>query len=149
LYWSTHVCTPYLDCPDARWFDAGLPVVGYFHDREPALLGVQWVAECLDRWSSAGARRWIGFGELAAALCRTLYVTHAGGAARLQVCEDNAPDLPRALPVRVYTPQVDSEVEPLDLKFCREVPIHRIGPTSGEAVLAVPGRSYRHQKKKP
>ena len=35
--WTSHVRAPYLDRPEAALFDAGLPVVGYFHDREPAL----------------------------------------------------------------------------------------------------------------
>jgi hypothetical protein len=36
--WSQHICAPYLDKPAQHWFDAGLPVVGYCHDREPALV---------------------------------------------------------------------------------------------------------------
>ena len=28
--WAIHVCAPYLDLPQPDWFDAGLPVVGYF-----------------------------------------------------------------------------------------------------------------------
>ena len=37
--WSTHVCAPYLNEPDAAWFDAGLPVVGCFHEASPSLWG--------------------------------------------------------------------------------------------------------------
>src|SRR5205823_3751794 len=50
--WCTHVCAPYLDGPDGTWFAAGLPVVGYFHDREPALEGISWIGNWLNRWQA-------------------------------------------------------------------------------------------------
>ena len=55
--WTQHVCAPYLDKPDAAWFDAGLPVVGYFHDYELALEGVPWMSRWLDQWQVAGAKK--------------------------------------------------------------------------------------------
>ncbi|MBW3539111.1 MAG: hypothetical protein KY476_02470 [Planctomycetes bacterium] len=90
--WATHLESPYLDRPEARWLDAHLPVVGYFHDREPALEGPQWFERWLsgwrtgrgvhspavgwpqwfERWLSGwracGAERFIDFRELSAAL---------------------------------------------------------------------------------
>ena len=68
LCWCQHVCAPYLDTADPSWFDAGLPVVGYFHAREPSVDGVPWLARNLDAWRAAGAERFIGFDDLAAAL---------------------------------------------------------------------------------
>jgi hypothetical protein len=65
--WTQHVCAPYLDEPDSAWFESGLPVVGYFHDREPSLEGPGWLAQCLDRWIDCGARRFITFRDLAVA----------------------------------------------------------------------------------
>lgn len=66
--WAQQICAPYLDKPAPKWFDAGLPVVGYFHDMEPALQGVEWFSHWLEGWASAGAHRFIDFRELAAAL---------------------------------------------------------------------------------
>ena len=37
--WSRGIGSPYLDEVDAGWFDAGLPVVGYWHDRDMAVHG--------------------------------------------------------------------------------------------------------------
>src|SRR2546427_606334 len=45
-------------------------VVGYFHGRELALEGVEWMSRWLDRWQEAGAKRPIDFCELAAAIGR-------------------------------------------------------------------------------
>jgi hypothetical protein len=66
--WCQHVCAPYLDTADARWFAAELPVVGYFHDMEPSVHGTEWLAAQLDMWAAAGATRMISLGDLAAAL---------------------------------------------------------------------------------
>jgi hypothetical protein len=73
--WTQHVCAPYLDEPDCAWFDSGLPVVGYFHDREPSVEGPGWLAHCLDRWIVCGARRFILFRDLAYLLSLTLHDT--------------------------------------------------------------------------
>lgn len=100
--WCQHVCAPYLDVPEAHWFDSGLPVVGYLHDRDIALYGVRWLARHLDAWRSAGARRLIDFRELAAATERTLDLSADG--TRLTVRGRAAPAAPRPLPVRVRRP---------------------------------------------
>src|SRR5207245_11759357 len=52
--WCQHVCAPYLDQADKVWFASGLPVVGYFHDYEPSVEGIGWMAACLDGWEKAG-----------------------------------------------------------------------------------------------
>ena len=62
--WSQHICAPYLDEPEAAWFGAGRPVVGYFHDRELAPEGVEWMRRWLDWWQNAGAQRLMDFREL-------------------------------------------------------------------------------------
>jgi hypothetical protein len=66
--WSQHVCSPYLDKPEEKWLDAGLPVVGYFHDFDIAEKGVGWFSDCLIRWEDAGVKRLIDFYELNAIL---------------------------------------------------------------------------------
>lgn len=68
LCWSTHICSPYLDEPDAAWFESPLPVVGYMHDRDLVVNGVGWLEEWMDAWEQAGAKRFIDFRELAALL---------------------------------------------------------------------------------
>ena len=102
--WTTHVCAPYLNRPDSVWFAAGLPVVGYFHDYEPATEGAGWMSRWLDRWQEAGARRLIDLRELAAALGRRLRVEGAPGELRLSVGDHGAPSMPRPLRVGIRIP---------------------------------------------
>lgn len=90
--WTTHVCAPYLDEPDRAWFDAGLPVVGYFHDREPALEGINWIRKWLDEWQIAGADRMIDFRELAAGIGRGLALDGGTPSLRLRIDSGSAPD---------------------------------------------------------
>ena len=101
--WCQHVCAPYLDQPDGAWFDAGLPVVGYFHDYEPAVHGVGWMTEALDAWQGAGADRLLDFRELAAAVGRQLSVEETASGLVLRVVGGDAPPLVRPLRVRVRT----------------------------------------------
>ncbi len=58
---------PYLSEPGSDWFNAGLPVVGYFHDRDPVLEGAGWIGRWLDSWRDAGARTFMDLRQLAAA----------------------------------------------------------------------------------
>jgi hypothetical protein len=103
--WCTHVCAPYLDEARERWFDSGLPVVGYFHDREPAIEGPSWVGRCLDQWQQAGAVRFIDFRELASAVGRDYYLEHTGATLRLTIRAGHAPDLERPVPITVRSGQ--------------------------------------------
>ncbi|HLJ93173.1 MAG TPA: hypothetical protein VKU02_08280 [Gemmataceae bacterium] len=103
--WCTHCCAPYLDQPDRAWFDAGLPVVGYFHDREPALLGIQWVCNWLDQWQAAGAQRLMDFREWSAAVGRGLRLQERPNGVCLHVINAGAPSLVRPLPVTIRVPK--------------------------------------------
>jgi hypothetical protein len=71
--WAIHVCAPYLDLPQLEWFDAELPVVGYFHDRDLAVMGTFWMREWLDQWIANGARNLMDFRQL------TNYLAFADG----------------------------------------------------------------------
>jgi hypothetical protein len=102
--WSQHVCAPYLDLPRPAWFDAGLPVVGYFHDRDLALEGVGWMGRWLDRWQAAGARRLLDFRELAAAVGRRFQLEPSAGGPFLRVTNDGAPTLVRPVTVGIRVP---------------------------------------------
>lgn len=102
--WTQHVVAPYLDQPDASWLDAGMPVVGYFHDYDVAIHGVSWVSECLDRWWDAGARRFLDFRELAAVVGRSLWLHEDPDGARLAVAGEDAPALVRPLSVTMRWP---------------------------------------------
>lgn len=61
LCWATHVCAPYLDEPDAKWFDSELPVIGYLHDRDIAIYGMEWFTTNLDKWQEDGAKKFINY----------------------------------------------------------------------------------------
>ena len=99
--WAQHVCAPYLNRPDPAWFSSGLPVVGYFHDYEPAVEGAGWMARWLDRWQQAGARRLIDFRELASAVGCRLVLHDTNGRPTLSVDRRDAPAAVRPIPVRV------------------------------------------------
>ncbi len=104
--WCTHICAPYLDEAHAAWFDSGLPVVGYFHDREPALEGTRWIAHCLDEWETVGARRFIDFRQLAAAVRQQLHLSFSEGTLRLAVTNHGTPALVRGQPFNIYVPDM-------------------------------------------
>lgn len=99
--WCQNVCAPYLDTGSAKWLASGLPVVGYFHDKDVADHGVAWFTDALARWQRAGARRFIDFRTFAAATGRTL--SYDGRKLRIAV-DAGAPKPPRALPIRTYSP---------------------------------------------
>ncbi len=102
--WAQHICAPYLDEPDAKWFKAGLPVVGYFHDREPALEGIGWISKYLDRWQEAGAKRFIDFRELTAAIKCRLQIKRENSLSSLSVINDANIQLVKPLAVNIYFP---------------------------------------------
>jgi hypothetical protein len=164
--WTQHVCAPYLDEPQAAWFDAGLPVVGYFHDRDLAVHGVSWLGACLDRWQAAGARRLIDFRELAAVVGRSLALEGDPAAARLTVTDENAPPplvRPRAVmmrwpgarpPARVHASvdgrQLALEVEALGDGLGRVVlPRSPREPSPGHGAAPAPSEPDRHGSADP
>jgi hypothetical protein len=102
LLWVNHVCAPYLDTPDASWFDAGLPVVGYFHDRELALEGSAWMSACLDAWQGAGANRFVDLRELAASL--SLRISLKKDPQRLVVTTQTPFELVKPVVLGLYAP---------------------------------------------
>lgn len=65
--WCRDIGSPYLDEADAAWFTEGIPVVGYFHDRDMAVHGPLWFPRRLSAWRDVGARRAWAFADLAAA----------------------------------------------------------------------------------
>ncbi|HEX9547266.1 MAG TPA: hypothetical protein VF942_08005, partial [Acidimicrobiales bacterium] len=65
--WTCGIGSPYLDEPDRAWFRAGLPTVGYWHDRDMAIHGPGWVTEQLASWRDSGARKVWAFADLARA----------------------------------------------------------------------------------
>jgi hypothetical protein len=66
--WCVGIPVVYLDGADPTLLEGELPVIGVFHDRDPAVFGTGWVTQHLDRWLAAGARRLVDFRELAALL---------------------------------------------------------------------------------
>ncbi len=66
--WCNHVCAPYADEACEYWLEHGLPIVAYFHDRDIALHGVQWLSSALHLWRQSGARRFISLSDLSTLL---------------------------------------------------------------------------------
>lgn len=102
--WAQHVCAPYLDIPAETWFDAALPVVGYFHDSDIAENGVKWFSDCLDQWRQAGARKMIDLGELAAALGMKFAVKKKDDEWELEVLGAPGLPLPRPFELQLHFP---------------------------------------------
>ena len=151
--WATHVCAPYLDEPASTWFDAGLPVVGYFHDREPALDGVEWVRKWLDEWQGAGASRMIDFRELSSAIGRRLALDERDRSLHLdvRVGESAAPDLVRLLPLTIRVPgSVPPPTVTSTWKGERiELGVERIGSECGHVTLAAASESLANSAVRP
>jgi hypothetical protein len=137
FWWTTHVCAPYLDEPNASWFDAGLPVVGYFHDREPALEGVGWIGRWLDRWHDAGAKRLLDLRELAASVGRRLHLEERNGELRLTVTTTGAPALVRPLTVGIRLPErrIPARLSVLFEDGELSLNIHALGDSVGRIIL--------------
>ena len=95
--WSQHLCAPYLDRPDPSWFDSGLPVVGYFHDFDLAINGVEWLSRWLEEWVKVGVGRMIDLREFAAAVSRQVQIEKTGSDLRLRVFTNGAAELVRPL----------------------------------------------------
>lgn len=138
--WAQHVCAPYLDEPESRWFDSGLPVVGYFHDRDVALCGPDWVDACLGRWQEAGARRFIDLRELAAAVSRQVRLAVADRRLRLEVAGGRGVPLVRGLRVGIALPD---DVGPTAIEaevggIVEGVPIESLRDDWGRATVLAP-----------
>ncbi len=72
LCWAQHICAPYLDTAESKWFDSHLPVVGYFHDFDISINGIEWFTKNLDAWKKAGAKNIIDFRQAAGKLSHLL-----------------------------------------------------------------------------
>jgi hypothetical protein len=105
LWWCSHVCAPYLDEADASWFASSLPVVGYFHDRDLVINGVEWFATHLARWRDAGATRVIDFRQLAAELSCRLRVDESTSDPSLIIERVDALPLVKPLHVHIHLPE--------------------------------------------
>lgn len=99
--WTTHVCSPYLSEPSRDWFNAGLPVVGYFHDYELHHEGVGWMTSWLDSWEREGCERFIDFRELAAACGQRFDLSLQNGSLRLRVMNKDGVAPPRPIKIRI------------------------------------------------
>ena len=99
LCWNYYVCSPYLDLVDSRWFDQELPVVGYFHDFDVLINGIDWFTQHLERWQQAGANYFIDFRQLSSILDRTISLNEIASQFELNLhSEKHSPFLK---PVRV------------------------------------------------
>jgi hypothetical protein len=105
--WTQHVYAPYLDTADSKWFDSGLPVVGYFHDFDIARRGVDWFGRCLDHWQLVGAGRIIDLNELSAALNMKSAINQAEHGWELSVFTEARHPLPRSFKLNVFFPDGD------------------------------------------
>jgi hypothetical protein len=103
--WTIHVCAPYLDKPEAAWFESGLPVVGYFHDRELALEGTTWMAHWLEQWAARGESRFIDLHELAGVLNVEVEASVTDDRLRIVFCRRDTLPLVRPWPILIHPAQ--------------------------------------------
>jgi hypothetical protein len=137
--WTQHVCAPYLDEPDACWLDSDLPIVGYFHDRDLALGGVEWMTQALDRWQEVGVRRIMDFRELAAAIERRLQVIGIGENLTLRVSGDDPPPLVKPLLISIRSNPLPSRVSVEIDGHTFMLPVHHCGDGEGRMQLPCAG----------
>jgi hypothetical protein len=135
--WSQHVCSPYLDLAAPHWFTAALPVIGYFHERDVAIDGPRWFSERLDEWEAAGARRFIDFRQLTAALACRPIVELVGGEPIVEL--RRWPGIRSAWPVPVKV-QLPGAAQPSAIMVSAEAARSRSQVTAGiELPTAVAG----------
>lgn len=103
--WSQHICAPYLDEPEAAWFDSGLPVVGYFHDADLARNDPQWLGRWLDAWSSAGALEFLSLRQVAAAHRAVLRTKLEDGTCTIEAEVGSVAFSGVQVPVRYFIPK--------------------------------------------
>jgi hypothetical protein len=98
LCWDQHVCAPYLDKYESSWFDAGLPVVGYFHDFDINRHGINWFDKCIEGWIVSGAKYFMDFRELSSILLNSISITENGDSYQLHLSSQK--ESPFIKPVR-------------------------------------------------
>jgi len=136
--WCAGIPSVYLDKPDPSHLVSELPVIGLFHDYELATAGVDWMPAHLDAWRRAGARRFIDFRELAAALDMRLSLSRDADASlrlRSRTARGLAP--PRPVPVLMHIPGGEPPPE-LRLELggaCGQAKVQRLGGGLGRLVL--------------
>jgi hypothetical protein len=104
LCWDQYVCAPYLDNYDPSWFDAGLPVVGYFHDFDVSIHGIKWFALCLDAWQKAGANFFMDFRELSNIVSHTISISGSANQYQLNVFSENNPPFIKPVRIGIHIP---------------------------------------------
>ena len=132
--WCAGVPAVYLDKPDPAHLESELPAIGYFHDYELAVIGLDWMSTQLDAWREAGARRLIDFRELAAALELRLELAREAGGWRLESGGDRDPPLPRPLPVMLHVPGAEPPSQ-VELPGGGVARVQRLGDSLGRLVL--------------
>ena len=94
--WGAGIGSPYLDEASVEWFTSGLPVVGYWHDRDMAVHGADWFPQQLTAWRDAGATRAWSFADLATAYRTPVDAALVDG----DVVVRHAPPVPLVIDVR-------------------------------------------------
>jgi len=111
LCWDQYVCAPYLDRYDPSWFDAGLPVVGYFHDFDISINGADWLSECLENWQQAGVKYFIDFRELAGIVSHTISLNKVGNEYQLKVQTEDKWKTIHPVRILAYFPETCSTLK--------------------------------------
>ena len=109
--------------PD-RFLANEAPVIAWFHDRDIALHGVEWLDRALERWRSAGATRFCDLDELARALGLRMRLRRDGGGWGLEVARVSGGPLVRPFPVSLRfagSPPETIAIETADSAFDAEV----------------------------
>jgi len=108
--WVQHVCAPYLNEADSNWLTSELPVVGYFHDFDLSINGMEWFAHCLDKWEVAGAKKFINFKEVASLLDVYISMQEADDMACINIIKDEYKD-GNPVPIGVFVPNKNKTFE--------------------------------------
>jgi hypothetical protein len=109
--WLPEVPTIPIDWASADALAGETPVVAGLHDRDLALHGPAWLDERLDEWRRAGARRFVGIGDLVSIFGLDLQLAPDGDGWRLLVRRDHGAPLVEPAGVLLRAPALDRRIE--------------------------------------
>lgn len=109
--WAQHICSPYFNEPDSKWFDSCLPVIGYFHDFDITINGTIWFSNYLDQWEKAGAKYFMDFKEVAAILNHSISIKEIDDMYELSVNAIDDSKLIRPVRMGIFFPDHAESLE--------------------------------------
>jgi len=135
--WAQRICAPYLDQPDSKWFESGLPVVGYFHDFDIIENGVDWLSVNLRRWREKGANRIIDLHQFNISLNTRIHIAIDEDQYTLVVEASPQVILTRPITIQLFFPdnQLPDSIKTLVNGVARTERVRKLNSKNGSILL--------------